>query len=56
MPSCTPTQACALPPEYRRWQLSRFMGHAQVTTMLATYTHLFDDDNAVIAAGVISDA
>ena len=44
--------AAGIPP----LQLSRFMGHAQVTTMLATYTHLFDDDNAVIAAGVISDA
>lgn len=27
-------------------QLSRFMGHAKVTTTLAIYTHLFDDDHA----------
>ena len=27
-------------------QLSRFMGHAKVTTTLAIYTHLFEDDHA----------
>jgi integrase len=27
-------------------QLSRFMGHAKVTTTLGIYTHLFDDDHA----------
>lgn len=27
-------------------QLSRFMGHAKVTTTLAVYTHLFADDHA----------
>jgi integrase len=27
-------------------QLSRFMGHANVTTTLTVYTHLFADDHA----------
>jgi hypothetical protein len=34
--------AAGIPP----LQLSRFMGHAKVTTTLAIYTHLFDDDHA----------
>lgn len=34
--------AAGIPP----LQLSRFMGHAKVTTTLAVYTHLFDDDHA----------
>jgi integrase len=27
-------------------RLSRFMGHAKVTTTLAIYTHLFQDDHS----------
>jgi integrase len=34
--------AAGIPP----LQLSRFMGHAKVTTTLAIYTHLFDDEHA----------
>lgn len=34
--------AAGIPPLH----LSRFMGHAKVTTTLAIYTHLFDDDHA----------
>jgi integrase len=34
--------AAGIPP----LQLSRFMGHAKVTTTLAIYAHLFDDDHA----------
>jgi integrase len=30
----------------RPLQLPPFMGHARVTTTLAVYTHLFDDDHA----------
>jgi integrase len=33
-------------------QLSRFMGHAKVTTTLAIYTHLFDDDHAETMAAL----
>jgi len=33
-------------------QLSRFMGHAKVTTTLAVYTHLFDDDHAETVAAL----
>jgi integrase len=38
--------AAGIPP----LQLSRFMGHAKVTTTLRVYTHLFDDDHAETAA------
>lgn len=34
--------AAGIPP----LQLSRFMGHAKVTTTLAIYTHLFNDDRS----------
>jgi integrase len=34
--------AAGIPP----LQLSRFMGHAKVTTTLSVYAHLFDDDHA----------
>jgi len=34
--------AAGIPPLH----LSRFMGHAKVTTTLAVYTHLFDDDHS----------
>jgi integrase len=34
--------AAGIPP----LQLSRFMGHAKVTTTLGVYTHLFPDDDA----------
>jgi hypothetical protein len=33
-------------------QLSRFMGHAKVTTTLSIYTHLFDDDHAETMAAL----
>lgn len=33
-------------------QLSRFMGHVKVTTTLAVYTHLFDDDHAETMAAL----
>lgn len=33
-------------------QLSRFMGHAKVTTTLAIYTHLFDDDHVETMAAL----
>lgn len=33
-------------------QLSRFMGHAKVTTTLAIYTHLFDEDHAETMAAL----
>jgi integrase len=33
-------------------QLSQFMGHAKVTTTLAIYTHLFDDDHAETTAAL----
>lgn len=33
-------------------QLSRFMGHAKVTTTLAVYTHLFEDDHAETMAAL----
>lgn len=41
-------------PEFQRrpLQLSRFMGHAKVTTTLAIYTHLFDDDHAETMAAL----
>jgi integrase len=32
--------------------LSRFMGHAKMTTTLAIYTHLFDDDHAETMAAL----
>ncbi len=40
--------AAGIPP----LQLSRFMGHAKLTTTLATYTHLFDDDHAETMAAL----
>ena len=40
--------AAGIPP----LQLSRFMGHAKVTTTLAIYTHLFDDDHAETMAAL----
>jgi integrase len=40
--------AAGIPP----LQLSRFMGHAKVTTTLAVYTHLFDDDHAETIAAL----
>ncbi|MGB3325285.1 MAG: tyrosine-type recombinase/integrase [Mycolicibacterium fortuitum] len=40
--------AAGIPP----LQLSRFMGHAKVTTTLAIYTHLFDDDDAETMAAL----
>jgi hypothetical protein len=40
--------AAGIPP----LQLSRFMGHAKVTTTLAIYTHLFDDDHAETIAAL----
>ncbi|GJN96999.1 hypothetical protein NJB18091_23750 [Mycobacterium marinum] len=40
--------AAGIPPLH----LSRFMGHAKVTTTLAIYTHLFDDDNAETMAAL----
>jgi integrase len=40
--------AAGIPP----LQLSRFMGHAKVTTTLAVYTHLFDDDHAETMAAL----
>jgi hypothetical protein len=33
-------------------QVSRFMGHAKVTTTLSIYTHLFDDDHAETMAAL----
>ncbi|BDN80476.1 MULTISPECIES: tyrosine-type recombinase/integrase [Mycobacterium] len=33
-------------------QLSRFMDHAKITTTLAIYTHLFDDDHAETMAAL----
>jgi hypothetical protein len=33
-------------------QLSRFMGHAKVTSTLAIYTQLFDDDDAETMAAL----
>ena len=40
--------AAGIPP----LQLSRFMGHAKVTTTLAIYAHLFDDDHAETMAAL----
>ncbi len=40
--------AAGIPPLH----LSRFMGHAKVTTTLAIYTHLFDDDHAETMAAL----
>lgn len=40
--------AAGIPPLH----LSRFMGHARVTTTLAVYTHLFDDDHAETMAAL----
>ncbi|MGV0774537.1 tyrosine-type recombinase/integrase [Mycolicibacterium elephantis] len=40
--------AAGIPP----LQLSRFMGHAKVTTTLAIYTHLFEDDHAETMAAL----
>lgn len=40
--------AAGIPP----LQLSRFMGHANVTTTLTIYTHLFDDDHAETMAAL----
>jgi integrase len=40
--------AAGIPP----LQLSRFMGHAKVTTTLSIYTHLFEDDHAETDGGV----
>ncbi|HYO03432.1 MAG TPA: tyrosine-type recombinase/integrase [Mycobacterium sp.] len=40
--------AAGIPP----LQHSRFMGHAKVTTTLAIYTHLFDDDHAETMASL----
>lgn len=40
--------AAGIPP----LQISRFMGHAKVTTTLAIYTHLFDDDHAETMAAL----
>jgi integrase len=40
--------AAGIPP----LQLSRFMGHAKVTTTLSVYTHLFDDDHAETMAAL----
>lgn len=40
--------AAGIPP----LQLSRFMGHAKVTTTLAIYTHLFDDDHTETMAAL----
>jgi hypothetical protein len=40
--------AAGIPP----LQLSRFMGHAKVTTTLSIYTHLFDDDHAETMAAL----
>jgi hypothetical protein len=33
-------------------QLSRFMGHAKVTTTLSIYTHLFADDHTETMAAL----
>ena len=41
-----PTRACASRPGIAPLQLSRFIGHAKVTTTLSIYTHLFADDHA----------
>jgi integrase len=40
--------AAGIPP----LQLSRFVGHAKVTTTLSIYTHLFDDDHAETMAAL----
>jgi integrase len=40
--------AAGIPP----LQLSRFMGHAKVTTTLAIYTHLFADDHTETMAAL----
>jgi integrase len=40
--------AAGIPP----LQLSRFMGHAKVTTTLGIYTHLFDEDHAETMAAL----
>lgn len=40
--------AAGIPP----LEISRFMGHAKVTTTLAIYTHLFDDDHAETMAAL----
>ena len=47
LPRLSP-DAAGIPP----LQLSRFMGHAKVTTTLAIYTHLFDDDHAETMAAL----
>jgi len=39
----------------RRCNLSRFMGYAKVTTTLAIYTHLFEDDHAETMAALGSN-
>jgi integrase len=33
-------------------EISRFMGHAKLTTTLAVFTHLFDDDHAETMAAL----
>jgi integrase len=33
-------------------EIARFMGHAKVTTTLAIYTHLFDDNHAETMAAL----
>jgi len=43
-----PCVAAGIPPLH----LSRFMGYAKVTTTLAVYTHLFDDDHAETMAAL----
>jgi integrase len=40
--------AAGIPP----LQISRFMGHAKITTTLSIYTHLFDDDHADMMAAL----
>lgn len=40
--------AAGIPPLH----LSRFMGHAKVTTTLSVYTHLFDDDHTQTMAAL----
>jgi integrase len=44
-PGCV---AAGIPP----LQLSRFMGHAKVTTTLSIYTHLFADDHTETMAAL----
>ena len=40
--------AAGIPP----LQLNRFMGHGKVTTTLAVYTHLFEDDHSETMAAL----